>query len=171
MKGNRIPHPWKTLGRNPIAGAWSPEDHARLLSLAGTMHPAEIAKVLGRTESAIRNRSKSHGFSLATTHPRQLWTHDEERYLKQNHQRLTILQMAKSLGRSYSSTAQKCERLGLDCRIFGEKNHQTIYCAEDVELSRALFEEGLTRKEIAEKMEIPYQSICNFISFAYRKRG
>lgn len=171
MKGNRIPHPWRDFGRRPIAGAWSPEDHQRLVELAGTMHPAQIGKELGRTEAAIRSRCKLKDISLATTHPNKRWSHEEVKYLRENHKRLTIRQMAKHLGRSYYSTNQKCGALGLDCRLYGDKNHMTIYSSDDVELCRQLHDEGLSRREIADKMDIPYQRVCDFVDYAYRNHG
>lgn len=153
-------------------GAWSAEDHQRLTVLAGTMRPDEIARLLGRTESSIRNRARVHGISVATVClNRRPWTYDETAYLFKTYQRLTIQRMADKLGRTYHSVKQKCRELELDCRIYGYKNHSTKYSAEDVELCRALFAEGLTRQEIAEKIDVPYPRVCAWVNGNARRAG
>lgn len=153
-------------------GAWSAEDHQRLVFLAGTMRPDEIARLLGRTESAVRNRARVHGISVATVYlNRRPWTYDETAYLFKNYQRMTIQRMADKLGRTYTSVGQKCRELELDCKIYGYKNHKTKYSTEDVELCRALFAEGLTRSQIAEKIEVPYQRVCEWVNGSGRRAG
>lgn len=152
-----------------IIGKWSEADHQRLVELAGTMTPAEIGVELGRTESAIRNRAKLFGISIATViKDRRVWTYDEQAFLFKNHKRLTIGKMAAKLKRTYNSVKEKCRDLGLDCKMYGYKNHKTVYSAEDVELSRALFDEGLSRRVIAEKLEVPYARVCAWVNMQER---
>lgn len=153
-------------------GAWSQADHQRLVELAGTMKPAEIARELGRTESAVRNRARVHGISIAITYlNRRRWTYDETAYLFNNHQRLTIQRMADKLGRTHTSVSQKCRELELDCKIYGYKNHRTKYSAEDVDLCRELFAGGIPRRQIAEKLEVPYNRVCDWVSNHGRTMG
>lgn len=168
MKGKRVSHPWASLGRRPIAATWSPEDHARLVELAGKLTPAEIGALLGRTATAIRSRAKLYDLKTGTVHPNRRWKAEEEKFLRDNHKRLTIGQMANALGRSHASVNMKTHAMGLDCRLTGDKNHATVYAADDVELSRALFDAGLTRKQIAEKLEVPYERVVAWISFSSR---
>lgn len=165
---NTTRHPWNDYGKPRVIGAWSKEDHQRLVELAGTMPPAAIAKELGRTEDAIRARCKQKGISTATIQTHRRWSYEEEKYLRENHQRLTIRQMAQHLGRSYDSTACKCYAMNLDCRLYANKNHHTVYSFEDVELCRDLFDEGLTIRQISEKMEVPYQRVCEWVNMRSR---
>lgn len=159
------------MNRRGYSPSWSAAEHQRLVELAGTMKPAEIARELNRSESAVRNRAKLHGISTASTHPHKRWTYDETAYLFTNYERLTIQQMAAKLGRSYESVSQKCRDLDLDCKIYGYKNHNTKYSAEDVELCRELFAGGMPRSLIAEKLEIPYQRVCDWVTGKGRTIG
>lgn len=152
-------------------GKWTEEENAVLTALAGTIPAAEIAAILGRTESAVRNRCKVRGLSVSTTGPRRYWSEEEEEFLISNHKRLTIIQMSEHLGRTYDSTAQKCQAMGLDSPYEGDKNHSTRYSTDDVRLCRALFAEGLSRRVISEKMEIPYQRVCDIVGNVSRKNG
>ena len=159
------------MNRRGYSPSWSDAEHQRLIELAGTMKPAEIAQRLGRTESAVRNRARVHGISIATTHPHKRWTYDETAYLFLNYERLTIQQMAAKLGRSYESVSQKCRELDLDCKTYSYKNHNTKYSAEDVELCRELFAGGMQRSLIAEKLEIPYNRVCDWVTGKGRIKG
>lgn len=146
-----------------VVGRWSDEDHQRLTELAGTMKPDEIAAQLGRTEHAIRNRARVFGISIALGNGRQPWTTKEVDYLYQHYQRLTVPAMAKHLGRTRHSVAQKCRDLDLDCKIYGYKNHKTVYSSESVAMCRELFAAGLTRRQIADKLDVPYQRVCMWV--------
>lgn len=159
------------MNRRGYSPSWSAAEHQRLVELAGTMKPAEIARELNRSESAVRNRAKLHGISTASTHPHKRWTYDETAYLFKNYERLTIQQMAAKLGRSYESVSQKCRDLDLDCKIYGYKNHNTKYSVEDVELCRELHSGGMPRSLIAAKLEIPYNRVCDWVTSKGRTRG
>lgn len=159
------------MNRRGYSPSWSAAEHQRLVELAGTMKPAEIAQQLGRTESAVRNRAKLHGISVVTTHPYKRWTYDETACLFLNYERLTIPRMAEKLGRTRESVSQKCRDLDLDCKIYGYKNHNTKYSAEDVELCRELHSGGMPRSLIAAKLEIPYNRVCDWVTNHGRTRG
>ncbi len=151
--------------QNIKRGPWSDEEHQRLVKLAGTMKPEQIAVELGRTWSAVRNRARVCGISVSTSEKkRRNWTQEEEQFLIANNDTMTIKQMAEALDRSYFSVHERGRRLKLDMRSYGEKNHLTSYSNDDVRLCRELFKEGLSRQVIAEKMEVPYACVCAWVN-------
>lgn len=157
------------MNRRGYSPSWTAAEHQRLVELAGTMKPAEIAKELNRSYSAVRNRARVNGISLASSHPHKRWTYDETAYLFLNYERLTIPRMAEKLGRSFESVSQKCRDLDLDCKIYGYKNHNTKYSDEDVQLCRALYAEGMALSLIAEKLELPYNRVWDWVNGKGRK--
>lgn len=145
--------------------AWSEAEDLRLIELAGTMKPGEIAALIGRSEAAVRNRARFHGISVATTYVnRQSWSNEETDFVIDNYQTMTIQQMADKLGRTHTSVHERGRYIGLDMKNYGPKNKKTIYSFEDVQLCRALFKEGLSRQVIAEKMEVPYRCVCLWVA-------
>ena len=51
--------------RYPLVRRWTPEEHERLLAMAvAGSRPDEIARVLGRTEPAVRGRAHLHNIPL-----------------------------------------------------------------------------------------------------------
>ena len=160
-------HPWRDYGKPRVIGAWSKEDHQRLVELAGTIPPAEIAATLGRSLSAIKNRARIYNLSLAIVLFHKPWTTKEIRFLRKSAGVLTLGEVAAELNRTYASVKLKAAALGLDYKRYGERNC-TRYSGEDVELCRQLHDEGLSRSEIAEKMEVPYQRVCEWVSMRSR---
>lgn len=151
---------------------WTDEENQILYDLAGKVSVEVIAIRTKRTESAVRNRARVLGISIATIYTdRRSWTDEETNYLLDHYQEMSMGQIGKHLKRSRSSVHERGRYLGLDMRLYGKKNHMTVNSEEDVELCRALFREGLSRRLIAEKMEVSYRCVCQYVSGRGRVRG
>lgn len=97
----------------------------------------------------------------------------EDKFLISKAGILTLTEIGTALNRSMSSVQTRGRLLrkkGLLKKTFqryGERHHCSKFSDEDVELVRALREEGLLVRVIADKMEMPYQwvgKICIFIA-------
>lgn len=81
----------------------------------------------------------------------------------------TAQQIGEMLGRSRYSVIQKARSEGISMIKHGETHYNVKYTDHDVELCRALHDEGLSQTEIAKKMEIPRPYVCKMVNHIVRK--
>jgi len=87
---------------------WTDEEIAFMMDHYGTMSIKEIARELGRTENAIKNKAKKLGLSKLPQ-----WSDEEIKLLVGLYGRLPAEEIAKILGRSKDAVYHKAMRLGL----------------------------------------------------------
>lgn len=96
-----------------FANQWTPEEIAFLRENYQTMEYAEIAKILGKTAAAVRNKC----YKLGLRKQALPWTEEEDALLRQMYsevvERLFLDEMARRLGRSRSAVASRAHELGL----------------------------------------------------------
>lgn len=91
--------------------AWSNEEEQQLIQLKNSgVKPKEIAKILNRNESTIRNKLSRLGL-VNPTH----FTEKELQYIKEQYNGLNLREIAKALGRekNYQNVCRAARRLGL----------------------------------------------------------
>ena len=130
----------------------------KLTELAGTMPAAEVAKAMGITRAALRSLAYRGMISLAFEKKR--WTEQEIKIIRKNARKLTAKQIAKLLdGRSEDAVTHYANNNGISMVKRGQYHHCSTVTDEDVALCRALFDDGMSVKLIAQKMELPHRYV------------
>lgn len=129
---------------------------------AGILSLREIAKIIGRSYTAVRAMSSRLSLGLRSNY--KPWTREEIVFIKTSAGELSAASVAEKLCRSIDSVKGKARGLGVSLRLIGEKSPVAIYSDNDVNLCCALHEEGLPGALIADKMEIPRHSVYAFIN-------
>lgn len=140
---------------------WPQSDVAYLVENAGRFTAEYIALKLGRTTRAVFTKASRMQIPLSTG---KRWTTAEVRFLEQNAATMKTADIAAALGRDRQAVRNKASTLGLS--LPGNRK----YSAEDVDLCRALFREGLHYEVIAEKMEIPAGTVRSFV-YGWRRKN
>jgi hypothetical protein len=98
-------------------GRWTPAELRRLRRLYGTRHAEALVVCLGRTAEDIERQAaelclaKDKGFVRLASMPR--WTQAEVSRLRELYPHRDNLEIARELGRSVASVANKASQLGL----------------------------------------------------------
>lgn len=87
---------------------------------------------------------------------------------------MTMLECAKQLDRSFDSVAEHVRHLRkkgfeISFRKTGKNHPNHKYSADDVELVRALHDEGISIAEASRKMEVPYHAARDWVQHATRR--
>ena len=91
---------------------WTPEQLARLHSLAGTVPPDELARKVGHTLSSVRTRASREGLFIGSK-PAPRFTIEEDKTLRALWDKQSTQQIAEALERSASSVRARAALLGL----------------------------------------------------------
>ncbi|MEN3753750.1 DNA-binding protein [Mangrovibacter sp. SLW1] len=81
---------------------------------------------------------------------------------------MTASQIGALIGRSARSVSTWCACTGLPLRLHGERHPSARYANHDVELARELHMAGIGPREIAEKLELPFSAVKQFVYFERR---
>lgn len=94
---------------------WSDEEIAKAeyLLLLGKDY-SEIAEILDRTEGAVAETLRNHGHIYELT---KFWKGKEIKFLRENYEKMTYLEIAKELDRSTKAVAYKAAELGYQRKI------------------------------------------------------
>lgn len=114
---------------------WTSEDEMFLRNNYGKITNAEIAEVIGCSESAVTRHSKLLG--PVGTRPYKELDERQIQYIIDNHKTRTPAEIAIALQRSKSTIVQKMEKLGLPTKFAYEKQQKAKQiarlAAQDVE--------------------------------------
>lgn len=135
---------------------WTAEDLDQLRELAPLHTAREIASIMNRSYPSVRAKMQREGVEATSGQNWNAWSHEELLFLEQNHETMPVAEMAKALNRTESSIKKKCWAQGMS--LLRKK-----YSDDDVRLCRQLFAAGLSRKDIAEKLEVPYERIITWL--------
>ncbi|MEZ8449197.1 hypothetical protein AB6C93_25710 [Vibrio splendidus] len=142
------------LGRKgAIASGATPysESEVRyLIDNYGILSLKQIAIDLNRTYYSVVDKRKK----LALKFDINFFSKEEDNYIRSKALELTQLQVAKNLGRSRQSIAQRAMRLSVRFIKVSDDSPKTRHPHEDIDLIRDLHDEGLTFTEIADKFDI-----------------
>ncbi len=98
------------------------------------------------------------------------WTPSDLTKLRKLSKTHTMQQVADIIGCDKTNVIGKAKREGISFRKYGERHHSATTSNEDVELARLLREEGLSAKEVSEKLGISVGVIRNLTQYTYRTR-
>ncbi|CAI1534429.1 Uncharacterised protein [Serratia marcescens] len=147
---------------------WHPMRTAILCRLGPTTPRRQLAKMLGVSENAIRQKADQLGITLFTRYVP--YSKNDLKFMYENHKTLTLAEIADHLGRNKDALRHAMLLRGWATgKIAGEKHPMCKYPDSDVELCRALHDDGMAIPLIAEKMEVPYRTVRSWIQFESRK--
>lgn len=81
----------------------------------------------------------------------------------------TARQIGEMLGRTRLSVKRKAYELGIKMRKSGDNHYLTKHTDHEIELCRALYDEGLNCRQIAEKMETSHSYVRKIVAHIVRK--
>ena len=96
----------------PTGVSWSEEEILFLRDHCVSMSFKEMAGVLGRSESSVRNKIVKSGM-LDIPKNRTYWSGEEERFLEETYAMKGAEYVAKKLGRTVSSVRHKAQRMNI----------------------------------------------------------
>lgn len=98
------------VGEDRSEQEWTDEEDALLRKRYHKEGSLYMARLLGRTPAAIRNRAYRLGVA---GEPREWWTTFEDRYVEKNYPRKSVQDIARTLGRSVQAVRARLRHHGL----------------------------------------------------------
>ncbi|EBQ4754820.1 AsnC family protein [Salmonella enterica subsp. diarizonae] len=153
--------PMGTPGKCPAhAREWTPEEEETLICLYPDRTVREIATQLGRTKAAVQFRAVRLRREGRLDYKHKPFTPEQDALIRAARHSMTLSEVAAHLGRKSRSTiANHIKRLGITYRKYGDLNHFTKHPDSDVELIRALRDDGMKFSEIAGKFEMSESTV------------
>jgi hypothetical protein len=102
---------------------------------------------------------------------RKAWTLAEDQFIANHAGKLSAQEMGKQLNRTHVSVKCRARRIGVNLQRYGENHHLAKTSNHDIELCRALNEENIKPKAIAEKMDISISLVYSVINYRCRLNG
>ncbi len=118
LKEKRI----RDIEENPLwYRKWTEEEikQAETLFKSGKDYK-EIAKIINRSEWAVANLLRNMGYSYML--PR-FWKGKDLKYLRENYENMTYLEIAEAIGRTTKAVSSKAEELGYQKKLIKSKNN------------------------------------------------
>lgn len=131
--------------------AWTEEEEKFLAKNYCKVPLDVLAKTLSRSRAAIKTKMSRMSDRPMLVNP---WTTQEFRFLKENADKLMAKEIAAVLGRSTNSVLGKAANEGIKLTA-ARKRHSD----EEVSICMGLHRQGMPIKQIAEKMEIPVNTL------------
>lgn len=102
---------------------------------------------------------------------RKRWTRKEDKYLEAQAHRLSAKDIGRKLKRTPGAVKSRAKRLGVHLQKHGEHHHLAKTSNQDVELCRALRDEKVKVRVIAEKMGIGHSLVTSVVNYHCRHNG
>lgn len=134
--------------------SWTEAEEQLLIEMYPVMTYAEIAKKIRRGEDATRMRARRLRLEGRLPYKHNFFTPEQDAFIRENRHTLSVSEVAKRLGKTRGNIGNRLRILGVSYFKCGDLNSNTRHSDEDVTLIRALRNEGLTFKDIAEKFEV-----------------
>ncbi|MGL4193211.1 MAG: hypothetical protein ACRCRU_11750 [Vibrio sp.] len=99
------------------------------------------------------------------------WSEKEVLFLTKNASLMSADEISAKLDRTAQAVQRKAGKLGVSLRKYGEKHHLAKVSDHDVELCRALHDEGVKPFQIAEKMGLGYSYVQWILNYRIRCNG
>ncbi len=100
---------------------------------------------------------------------RQPWSPEEVAYLREKVTTTRYQDIADHLGRTLIAIRLRANAEGVNPSNIGECNRNAKHSDHDVELCRALYDEGMRPRFIAGKMEMPVNAVYGIIYYSTRR--
>ncbi|EJQ3199987.1 AsnC family protein [Salmonella enterica] len=133
---------------------WTQDDDERLIALYPSMTYAEMAPRLNRGVPAVRHRARLLRLAGKLPYKHRPFTPEDDAFIRDNRHSMTAEEMAVHLVRTRRGINLRAWIIGVSLFKCGDLNPCTKHTDEDVMLIRALRDEGMRFKEIAEKFDI-----------------
>ncbi|MGQ3662627.1 DNA-binding protein [Citrobacter braakii] len=91
------------------------------------------------------------------------WVRAEIMIIRQCAGNMTVENIGHLIGRTGAAVRAKARELGVKLYLKGDHHQSIRYRQRDVELARELHCEGVSRREIAEKLEMPISAVNQFV--------
>ncbi|EEO3128350.1 AsnC family protein [Salmonella enterica] len=145
---------------------WTPKEDEVLIALYPLMTCKEITKHLNRTQQAIKGHVRILIQKGLLKSKYNLFTPDEDAFIRVKRHSMTLSEVGVCLGRTGNSIGRRARFLGISYQKAGDFHRATKYPDSDVNLIRALRDDGMVYSEIAKKFEMPFTSVISI----YHKR-
>ncbi|ARF49791.1 DNA-binding protein [Pantoea stewartii] len=96
------------------------------------------------------------------------WVRAEIMIIRQCAGTMTVGSIGRLIGRSGAAVRAKARELGIRLYLRGDYHQSAKYRQADIELARELHCEGVSRRDIAEKLEMPIGAVNQYIYFERR---
>lgn len=134
--------------------AWTPEENELLIALYPSMTYAEMAGRLGRSTSATRTQAGRLRKAGKLPYKHHYFTPEQDKFIRDNRLTMTVRKVAEVLHKHPYAVAFRAKKMGVSYAKFGDLHPGTKHPDSDVELIRALHDDGLSFAEIARKFEL-----------------
>jgi len=138
---------------------WTDDEIKLLKKLYAEKPTEELAKQLGRSLPALRQRAHMLGFK-SKSYLEKFWTAEDIALLKELYPECPIPEIAKRLGKSVATVKHQASSLGLKRKSYLEK----LWTAEELQMLRELYPTCESTREIAEKIGRPWGSVRQIAS-------
>ncbi|WP_230042133.1 hypothetical protein [Escherichia coli] len=119
---------------------------------------SEISVSLGRTyNSVVHMRRKL--LIVSTVH----FSSYEDSIVRRYAGVLSSSEIGAIIGRPHYAVLNYASRHGIPLIRYGDNHQGTVYSDEDVNLVRALYDEGVSFSDILDKFDIPFSRLCTFL--------
>lgn len=146
---------------------WHPMRVAMLYRLGPKIGAMRLAKIFGIHPVTVSRKAAALGITLHK--PSRHYEDWELAYIKRNGKKMTYAQIAEYLGRSESGVRSAALYHGINSGPHGGDRHPASKVTDhEVELARQLYEGGMSRQEIAEKMEVTASTVGRWVTFKIR---
>lgn len=96
------------------------------------------------------------------------WVRAEIMILRQCAGTMTVNNIGRLIGRTGAAVRTKAREQGIRLYLRGDYHQSAKYRQTDIELARELHHEGISRREMAEKLELPLSAINQYVYFERR---
>ena len=96
------------------------------------------------------------------------WVRAEFMIIRQCAGTMTVESIGRLIGRTGAAVRAKARELGFRLYLRGDYHQSAKYRQADIELARELHCEGVSRRDIAEKLEMPIGAVNQYVYFERR---
>ena len=96
------------------------------------------------------------------------WVRAEIMIIRQCAGTMTVESIGRLIGRTDAAVRAKARDLGIRLYLKGDYHQSAKYLQEDISLARELHCKGVSRRDIAEKLEMPIGAVNQYVYFERR---
>ncbi|EKS5462314.1 DNA-binding protein [Escherichia coli] len=96
------------------------------------------------------------------------WVRAEIMIIRQCAGTMTVESIGRLIGRTDAAVRAKSRSLNIRLYLKGDHHQSAKYLQKDISLARELHSEGVSRLDIAEKLEMPISAVNQYVYFERR---
>lgn len=156
--------------RRSRVGDYTPQDDAILCEMAGKELKERIAERLGRSVWSVRTRAKNLHVSLVVVR-KNYWSSDELDTLRKLAKTHTTTEIARMLGRTENAVKRASQTRRIRLQKYGEAHHSASISDAQVQIIREYRASGMYVREIAARMDLPFEAVRSIADYRTRIIG